>query len=223
MSIELHGMDAGGTCFDTRDATDAQGDFHLCRFADEIPAGVTATLRAGNETREVPIDAHFRLGIAYVQLAKPRDAQDVAGDRQFARTVHVAGRIFFAHPEGVVVDGIHVNATALQGLNVTIRMDVNDSLVANATVATDAQGDYAADLPMQAIPAGAQVLVEAGGRISAMAVNATMRRADVVMLHHAAVVATRPGEGTPRIPDPLWIGLAAGLLSAVSWRRRSRG
>ncbi|MEA3200851.1 MAG: hypothetical protein QOE90_2279 [Thermoplasmata archaeon] len=215
IAVALHGATSlGGCLFGAHsDATDANGDFVLCRHVHALPENATAALTVEGASVDVPIDARLRLGVARLQLNGTHAGGAIPA------SVRVAGRIVFAHPGGERIEGVNVTATPLSGLPVTLRLDAGPRVLATANATTDENGDYAADLPWAA---NATVTLEASGRVSTASVDA-WRRVDLDQVHVAAPPPpARPGTGTPRIPGPeVALVFAAIALSACArWRSR---
>jgi hypothetical protein len=128
------------------------------------------------------------------------------------------------HPEGVDVAGARVNATALAGLDVTVRVVGAGRILAETNATTDGEGDWSVDVPAGDLPEDARVVAEARGRVATANASAELRRADVPMLLAGVGDAgsQRPGAGVGRVPFPSALALLAALAltSAARGRRR---
>lgn len=222
VEVELHHAATGGRCFGVwSETTNATGDFRICRHAHVLTDDVTATVSAGGARAEVPVDARLRQGVAMLVLDGSREARDVAGDRAFHATLRATGRAVFAHPAGATFDEVRVNATPLAGMPVRVFASAEGAILAEANATTDANGDWLADLPLDAWPASAVVRAEAAGRAIEAPANVTLRRVQLDMIQgEVPGSATRPGAGAPEIPE--WPALAVALVVALSARARWR-
>lgn len=229
LAVELafEGARVGGACaVNARsESTGPRGDFELCRHGHALDSAGNASVlvRVGREERRVALEPDLRHAVANMQLASAREAQDIAGDRLFERTLTVTGRHFALVPDAQSVESVQVNATPILG-NLTVTLLLGEDELARANGSTDEDGLYHIDLNVTDIPAGAIVRVRAGQDVAEESVLVAHRRADVNLVRDLRL-REGPGDDAPgSSPVPAGAGLAvlALLTACVVPRARRR-
>lgn len=222
VNVTFEGVAIGGACIDAKPAeTSPTGDFEVCRHAHAIPEGARALVRVGGAERAVPVDPDIRHAVASLELAGPAPLTDIQGERTFARSFLVTGRLFALLPAPLTEESVQVNATPL-ALNATVELRAGAATLARANATPDEHGAYRAQLAVEEIPAGATVRVSVGRDVAEELASPLYRRADVHVLRDERL-ARGPGSEAPGSSTPLgaaWalVALAAAML--VAQRKR---
>lgn len=209
-----------------RGLTDRTGDFTVCRHAHELPEDASVNVTVGNTSVSVAVDPLLRKAVVKMRLPEPGPHRDAVGERTYARTLRVEGRVVSWHDRETGLEGALVPATPRDGAPVEVRLVSGDAVVANGSAVTDLQGDYAVVLDVTDVPAGARVQVESEEKSAATDADGFFRRSDVDIirdLRTAPPPSGRPGTETPPVPLPSPV-LVVGLLAVTAWAwRRARG
>ena len=207
VNVSFEGAPASRACFDSKEeVTGPTGDYEVCRHVHAIADDATVTVRVGGAQKSARVDPDLRHAVASLQLDGPAPFADINGERTFARTFLVTGRMFELLREPQAEEGIEVDARPFhEDVNVSIRS--GDEVLANATVKPDEHGRYRAQLDVDELPPGALVRVVAGRDGGEELASVLLRRADLNVVRDSRL-AHGPGDDAPGTGTPLGAGLA---------------
>lgn len=224
VEVSFTNLNATGRCLDflnSPEVTSPTGDFVICRRAREIPTGASVTVEVmGGSTTRV-IDSVLRHAWARVAAPGSATARDVQGDRDFAKTLRVSGRVFDLLPIPEEVEGVRVHGTPRDGETVALSLVAEGVTLARANATTNESGDFSTNFLVGEIPAGARVLVESGGQSSDAPASALFRRVDLYIVHESGdPVGIMPG--TQRTSASWALVLVAIVVGTLMTGRRVR-
>ncbi|HWH08590.1 MAG TPA: hypothetical protein VNX21_05275 [Candidatus Thermoplasmatota archaeon] len=221
--VAVAGVDATHPCFDAAEAvTGPRGDFTLCLHAHEMTDGVMVNVTVAGASAEAAVDPALRRAAVRLQLPEPAAARDIEGERLFAKTFRVEGRVMRALAGVASVERVNVTSTPAGGevVRVVLARDGTELAAGNAT--TNEHGDYALDLDAGDVERARVRIEVAEGRLEAPA-SARFRRADLDLVFpapEAEPVVERPGTRTPEVPLAGGVAVAALTLAAIAARPR---
>lgn len=226
VTVRIVGMPVAGKCFDSREErTGPQGDFVVCRHAHVAPQGVRVNVTVGNASAEAPLDPALRRVAFHLRLPDARPARDIEGERLFARTFHVEGRVMRVAEGNASVEGVNVTALPEGGQTARVALESASGALASANATVNEHGDYSIDLEASDVPEGARVRVAVAGGEHVVPADVAFRRADVDLVLGAMeppTTETRPGERTPDVPLGGALALTALAAAAVLGGRARR-
>lgn len=219
VNVTFEGAPASRACFDSKaEVTGPTGDYEVCRHVHAIADDATVTVRVGGAQKSASVDPDLRHAVASLQLDGPAPFDDINGERTFARTFLVTGRMFELLREPQEEEGIEVDARPFhEEVNVSIR--AGEEVLANATAKPDEHGRYRAQLEVGELPPGAVVRVVAGRDGGEEVASALMRRADLNVVRDSRLVHG-PGDDAPGTGTPFgaWLAVVALGAAAVAGR-----
>lgn len=225
VALTVVGLQVGGPCFDSgEERTGPRGDYRLCRHAHAMPAGVRVNVTAAGASGEADVDPALRRAAVHLRTPEPvPGGRDVEGERTFARTFRVEGRVMTAATGPAQVEGVNVTALPEQGRPVNVTLTLAGETLAAADATTDEHGDYAVDLAVDDVPAGARVRLTTEGAQRDAPADAAVRRADLDLVlpgEETPPTLEPPGTRTPRVPLPWPLAVLALAAAGLVLRKR---